>query len=97
MYPSLISQVKQSSTSANLEDKQTKETINLSCDRIVSSENINNQPTGSSIIAGSEVITNIVDKDIVEFTLAHPKTGKRIHFVVNKELLPLLEETLAFL
>jgi len=97
VYPSLISQVKQSSTSAKLEDKQAKETINLSCDRIVSIENSNNQATGSSIIAGSEVITNIVDKDIIEFTLAQPKTGKRIHFVVNKELLPLLEETLAFL
>src|SRR3989344_1846335 len=40
VYPSLISQVKQSSTSAKLANKQAEETINFNCDSIVSSENI---------------------------------------------------------
>ncbi len=98
VYPSLISLVKQSSVSAQLENKQVHESINLSCALVFPTEKItSNQATGSAKIAGTEVATNITDKKIVEFTLTHPKTRKKIRFVVNKELLPLLEETLAFL
>ena len=97
VYPSLISLIKQSSTSAVLGNKQAKESINLTCGTSLSSQNINNLATVSSKIAGTEVTANIRDKKIIDFTLTHPKTGKKIHFVVNKELLPLLEETLAFL
>ena len=98
VYPSLISLLKQSSTSAVLENKQAQESINLDCGLTVSSENIpSHQATGSAKIASTDVITNIVDKNMIEFSIIHPKTRKKLHFVVNKELLPLLEETLAFL
>jgi len=98
VYPSLVSLVKQSSTSAQLESKQAQGSINMSCALTFPTEKISsNQATGSAKIAGTDVTTNITDKKIVGFTLTHPKTRIKIHFVVNKELLPLLEETLAFL
>ena len=97
VYPSVISVIKQSSTSALLENKQAEEKINLSCEPIITNVDNINGATESANIAGRNIIINLVDKKMIKFTLTHPKTGKKILFELNKELLPLIEETLVFL
>ncbi len=97
VYPSLISVIKQSSSSALLENKQAEEKIELNCDPVVTNVNNINMATESAKIAGKEVTINILDKKMIDFTLTNSKTGKRIHFVASYNLLPLFEETLTFL